>query len=364
VLGGVPLTPDIGFAIETIPLDEESDIFLYKMETSPISNFTLLPVRFGAAGSEADIGFIHPNFAKAVYPTGSPAPTAGTSFSIRTPQQMLNINDVLSLITPITFTQERNLDFESIHVITSVIDGVFNGTFDGGEYNISNVTVDATANTIGTPVQTGGLFSESGASGVIRNVNVINMTLNNVAEYDSTPSEIYPGAVVGINNIGGIVDNCTVETSRYSFSDVPGTYVPLTYIIGWDMNLYTPGPRIFMDELDGGEEELNIEIDMDETDNNELTNEELTSNKTDAENDDDDSITAKDGADDSDPMDLSVQSDFGLQDSLIVTINIITLFGGYGFTKTRIFKGYLRKSNARAIRSINEYNDRKRSKRQ
>jgi len=47
-------------------------------------------------------------------------------------------------------------------------------------------------------------------------------------------------------------------------------------------------------------------------------------------------------------------------EGILITTGVITLFGGYGFTKTEPFKSLIRRSNARAIRRINEYNDKKR----
>ncbi|MCL2424796.1 MAG: prepilin-type N-terminal cleavage/methylation domain-containing protein [Oscillospiraceae bacterium] len=49
------------------------------------------------------------------------------------------------------------------------------------------------------------------------------------------------------------------------------------------------------------------------------------------------------------------------RDGFAIATGVITLFGGAGFTQTRIFKRYMRKRNARAVRRINEYNRCKRN---
>jgi len=49
------------------------------------------------------------------------------------------------------------------------------------------------------------------------------------------------------------------------------------------------------------------------------------------------------------------------KDGFAIATGVITLFGGAGFTQTRVFKRYMRKRNARAVRRINEYNRNKRN---
>jgi len=43
------------------------------------------------------------------------------------------------------------------------------------------------------------------------------------------------------------------------------------------------------------------------------------------------------------------------------SILMLPIFGGYGFTRTKIFRNFIRRRDARAIRKINEHNDRKRA---
>jgi hypothetical protein len=61
-------------------------------------------------------------------------------------------------------------------------------------------------------------------------------------------------------------------------------------------------------------------------------------------------------------IDSEVDGVFESTEGIIVTVGAITLISGYSFTKTEPFRSLLRKSNARAVRKINEHNDRKRRK--
>jgi len=47
-------------------------------------------------------------------------------------------------------------------------------------------------------------------------------------------------------------------------------------------------------------------------------------------------------------------------DSFVIVSGIFTVFGGAGLTQTSWFRNYMRKRNARAVRKINEYNERRR----
>jgi hypothetical protein len=96
-------------------------------------------------------------------------------------------------------------------------------------------------------------------------------------------------------------------------------------------DIENPDGETDFDDTDDTEEENDIEND------NNIVNDELYTS--DEENDTDSS-----GANGTDDLDL------------ILAINVVTLFGGYGFTKTKMFKNYIKKSNARAVRKINEHN--------
>jgi hypothetical protein len=96
-------------------------------------------------------------------------------------------------------------------------------------------------------------------------------------------------------------------------------------------DIENPDGETDFDDTDDTEEENDIENE------NDIVNDELYTS--DEENDTDSS-----GANGTDDLDL------------ILAINVVTLFGGYGFTKTKMFKNYIRKSNARAVRKLNEHN--------
>ena len=58
----------------------------------------------------------------------------------------------------------------------------------------------------------------------------------------------------------------------------------------------------------------------------------------------------------------SIEDSDSSNDLALIT-GVITLFGGAGFTQTRLFRSYMRKRNARAVRKINKYNKDKRNSR-
>jgi len=100
-----------------------------------------------------------------------------------------------------------------------------------------------------------------------------------------------------------------------------------------------------------------FEAPQDESSKNETpVNENTESKKSDIDNDlnksDEDCIA--------DPIEDPIEDSTSSNDVAIVT-GVISLFGGYTFTQTRLFKGYMRKRNARAVRKINEYNKNKRN---
>jgi hypothetical protein len=105
----------------------------------------------------------------------------------------------------------------------------------------------------------------------------------------------------------------------------------------------------------------NPDVEEDDDDESDIESDNGIDDESTAEDEGDDNDLPE--ADDQDLHELYGRSSIDLTENAIVTINIITLFGGgYGFTKTKIFKDYLRISNAKAVRKINEYNTRKKGR--
>ena len=75
----------------------------------------------------------------------------------------------------------------------------FNGTFDGQNHTISNLTIDNPS------VGSQGLFGFVGENGTIKNLNLSNV---NISGY------WFVGGLVGYN--GGTVENCTVSDATVS----------------------------------------------------------------------------------------------------------------------------------------------------
>jgi hypothetical protein len=193
-------------------------LYMYSNRDTVVTDNSLISV---GADSVTTLGMFHPNFAKQVYPAGTAATEISGNIAIRTPQQMRNIGAVDS--NGLTFTQERDLDFNGVSLEESVVDGVFNGTFNGAGRVITNVIIDAdSSNNIG-------LFSDN--RGTIRNVTLENSVImggNNVggiAGLNNTYGTIEDSSVLNIHveggdNVGGIagrnegtITRCTIDNS-------------------------------------------------------------------------------------------------------------------------------------------------------
>jgi hypothetical protein len=192
----------------------DSEIYLYKLNEKSVSDFELLPVSFGEVGREIEIGKIYPNFAKEVHPVT--VNDASSPFSIRTPQQMMNISHLANVdLTGVVFDQERDLDFTDIKIDTkTVVNGIFAGIYDGRGHLISNTAIESSDVNVG-------LFSQNGVTGVIKNLTVF---------FDSKTSGIYgtaPGANVGIitGSNNGIISDITVVSTIVD-TGTPGVPMP------------------------------------------------------------------------------------------------------------------------------------------
>ncbi|MCL1819377.1 MAG: prepilin-type N-terminal cleavage/methylation domain-containing protein [Oscillospiraceae bacterium] len=167
--------------------------------TTAASNLNLVTVNDDEG---SPIGQYHPNFAKAVYTKDTtspltPTPSTPETFSIRTPVQMMNISKLQGVggsgTEDITFNQERDLDFDGITLTNSIVTGTFEGTFDGGGFEISNVTISAAG------VDDIGLFSVN--DGEIKNIEL--RPIVDILGRDRV------GTIVGYNN-NGTIDSCNV----------------------------------------------------------------------------------------------------------------------------------------------------------
>jgi len=163
----------------------------------------------------------------------------------------------------------------------------------------------------------------------------------------------------------------TVYQNTYPFINritppgIPIPTAPQSYPLAWPVVTSNPLPvsamlalfdelELFDLELD--EPDLDDSITEDENDDEmdgDETSDEVVNENTDADNTDTDATENTDS-----DADNIIDSPEGV----VAAVGAITLIGGYGFTRTEPFKSLIRRSNARAIRRINEHNDRKRRK--
>ena len=122
--------------------------------------------------------------------------------------------------------------------------------------------------------------------------------------------------------------------------------------------LALPAPAIspLSGDLDSSESDLSTSYDSNtqETEPDGIT--------PDGDNTDSNTTSGRDGStvpEDDTTTEAAVES----PDAVLVAVGAVTLIGGYSFTKTEPFKSLIRKSNARAVRRINEYNARKKERR-
>lgn len=101
----------------------------------------------------------------------------------------------------------------------------FNGSFDGGGHTISNFEVTP-SQIPGTDYYGGGLFSRISA-GVVKNLNLDNLTINDLGE--EVVSKVYLGSIAGSSVNGARIENC-----RLSNINIQGntSYSNLSHRIG------------------------------------------------------------------------------------------------------------------------------------
>ncbi|MCF2737737.1 hypothetical protein [Bacteroides caecigallinarum] len=86
----------------------------------------------------------------------------------------------------------------------------FNGSFDGGGHTISNFEVTP-SQIPGTDYYGGGLFSRISA-GVVKNLNLDNLTINDLGE--EVVSKVYLGSIAGSSVNGARIENCRLSNIK------------------------------------------------------------------------------------------------------------------------------------------------------
>ncbi|MCL2108550.1 MAG: prepilin-type N-terminal cleavage/methylation domain-containing protein [Oscillospiraceae bacterium] len=188
-----------GIAISPSPVSTDSvgstGLTLHVLSNStdtPSTNFALTTVQVNGT----PMGSFHPNYAKAVYATG--VSDAGTTFAIRTGQQMKNISSTAGT-AGITYRLERDIEIGTIATGGAAVTGIFNGTFNNlGTFTITDLYINMPSAT------NVGLFSTIGASGTVTGVRLV--STDTKAVY--IRGDEFVGAIAG-NNLGTIT-NCHV----------------------------------------------------------------------------------------------------------------------------------------------------------
>jgi type II secretory pathway pseudopilin PulG len=195
-------------------LDSLGPVYLYKFNPPPAGESDMQPVSVG----NTDFHY-HPLFAKAMFASG----TVADSFYIRTPEQMRNIG-LIADTNGKTFIQGRHLDFEDTDLDDedAVVTGTFGGIFNGGGFEITNVTINTADDDVG-------LFSKNNGTitgvvlrsadingkdnvGGISGVNLVNAIISDCIVRESRiEGNNNVGGIAGINRPDATISNCTVE---------------------------------------------------------------------------------------------------------------------------------------------------------
>ena len=120
----------------------------------------------------------------------------------------------------ITFKQVADIDLSSVANFTAIGDesNQFKGTFDGGNFKISNLKISSTDDYEG-------LFAVIGAGGTVKNVRLENAVVSGT---------YCVGGITGRNN--GTIDNCVIfgESSMTSAEKATANYLHTGGIVGWN----------------------------------------------------------------------------------------------------------------------------------
>lgn len=166
-------------------------------------NGTAISTTFTATGSSC-VGS-----ALTAAPFGSGDGSSGTPYLVCTPTQFNQIADNTGYMAKY-FLLDADLDMTGVSV--SMIGSTthpFTGTFDGGNHTISNLTITTTADNTA-------LFSYTGGSSVIKNLNFSTATIS-AGAHDNV------GVVVGYaNTTAGTIQNISVTGATVSGRDYVG----------------------------------------------------------------------------------------------------------------------------------------------
>lgn len=211
---------------------------------------TANPVEVYFDGSSVPCGKIIPHFAKGV------SDVSLSNYAIRTPQQMRNIS-ALTIINAFNsnatqskvFEQERDLDFSKPNIgggalSDAVVDETFSGTYNGGFWSISSVTISAPGvNDVGLFSQNAGILNDItlkassieggqrvggiagkswGDRGAVNRPRIIG-TANSTQEQISITGTSYVGGIVG-DNQAKVLGNDAYETA---------TEITVAEVSGW-----------------------------------------------------------------------------------------------------------------------------------
>jgi len=140
--------------------------------------------------------------------------------------------------------------------------------------------------------------------------------------------------------------------------------IPIAWpVVSTNIPAFTPAMMALSFDLDLDEDELDELDDLNKGDDDDVDGEELVDDDDDEEPVDDDDYETDLEEEEDEPEEDTDEIELDGDSAHIV--GAISLFGGgYKITQSKTFRNLLRRSNARSIRKINEYNDRKRRSRE
>ncbi|MCL1862325.1 MAG: hypothetical protein FWF78_02030, partial [Defluviitaleaceae bacterium] len=237
----VPNSPAVGWRSHRLCNDELADLLTQR---HGVNNYRPLRIVMGA-DEDNEYSFIHPLFAQAVFSMDSGLGSTVNPFTVRTPWQMQNINQMPNNASNLYFRQGRNMDIAADGAGntgngagaditgTSVVTVNFAGAYNGDFFTISS-TPRALFGTNSGVVQ-GIIMRDSNISGGV-NVgsiaNINNGVIRRIGVENTT--------IGGTNNVGGIVGNNTnivedvyfLSTASHDEQPVYGTATGASRAIG------------------------------------------------------------------------------------------------------------------------------------
>jgi len=135
---------------------------------------------------------------------------ASGSGTIDDPYEVSSIDDLKEVGENLDkhFLQINDIDLTTVNPLTPIgtSDNPFTGTYNGNEYNISNLEIISTSNNVG-------LFGYIGTGSAIKNVNLVEPNIN--------ISVKYVGSLVGSSSSGSI-ENCSAINGSITASSIVG----------------------------------------------------------------------------------------------------------------------------------------------